>query len=63
VKLPCVARLAASLKDDTARMNDRIKHKEETGQMNHQTTDPKANATGSQKSASANALFHTFVSI
>jgi hypothetical protein len=37
--------LPASLKDDTARMNDRIKHKQVTGQMNHQTADPKANAS------------------
>ncbi|MGR6088311.1 MAG: hypothetical protein ACU4F9_09045 [Arcticibacter sp.] len=36
--------LPASLKDDTARMNDRNKHKV-TGQVNHQTADPKANAT------------------
>ena len=36
--------LPASLKDDTARMNDRNKHKV-TGQMNHQTADPKANAS------------------
>jgi hypothetical protein len=35
--------LPASLKDDRARMNDRNKHKV-TGQMNHQTADPKANA-------------------
>jgi len=26
-------------------MNDRIKHKQVTGQMNHQTVDPKANAS------------------
>ena len=26
-------------------MNDTIKHKQVTGQMNHQTADPKANAT------------------
>jgi hypothetical protein len=26
-------------------MNDRIKHKHVTGQMNHQTADPKANAS------------------
>ena len=26
-------------------MNDRIKHKQVTGQMNHQTADPKANAS------------------
>ena len=36
--------LPASLKDDKARMNDRNKHKV-TGQMNHQTADPKANAS------------------
>jgi len=36
--------LPASLKDDTVRMNDRNKHKV-TGQMNHQTADPKANAS------------------
>jgi len=36
--------LAVSLKDDTARMNDRNIHKV-TGQMNHQTADPKANAS------------------
>jgi hypothetical protein len=35
--------LPASLKDHTARMNDRNKHKV-TGQMNHQTADPKVNA-------------------
>jgi hypothetical protein len=39
---PCP--LPASLKDDTARMNDRNKHKV-TGQMNHQTADPKAYAS------------------
>ena len=37
-------KLPASLKDDTARMNDSNKHKV-TGQMNHQTADPKANAS------------------
>ena len=37
--------LPASLKDDRARMNDRIKHKQVPGQMNHQTADPKANAS------------------
>ena len=26
-------------------MNDRIKHKQVTGQMNHQTADPKVNAS------------------
>jgi hypothetical protein len=36
--------LPASLKDDTAKMNDRNKHKV-TGQLNHQTADPKANAS------------------
>ena len=36
--------LPASLKDDTANMNDRNKHKV-TGQMNQQTADPKANAS------------------
>jgi S1-C subfamily serine protease len=36
--------LPASLKDVTARMNDRNKHKV-TGQMNHQTADPKAIAS------------------
>ena len=36
--------LTASLKDDTARMNDRNKHKV-TGQINHQKADPKANAS------------------
>ena len=36
--------LPASLNDDTANMNDRNKHKV-TGQMNHQTADPKANAS------------------
>ena len=37
--------LPASLKNDTARMNDRNKHKQVTGQMNYQTADPKANAS------------------
>ena len=40
-----INKLPASLKDDTARMNDRNKHKQVTGQMNHQTADPKANAS------------------
>ena len=40
----CLVPLPASLKDDTTRMNDRNKHKV-TGQMNHQTADPKANAS------------------
>lgn len=40
-----IRELPASLKDDTARMNDRIKHKQLTGQMNNQTADPKANAS------------------
>jgi hypothetical protein len=39
-----IYKLYASLKDDTTRMNDRNKHKV-TGQMNHQTADPKANAS------------------
>lgn len=40
-----ISELPASLKDDTTRMNDRNKHKQVTGQMNHQTADPKANAS------------------
>ena len=36
--------LCCSLKDDTTRMNDRNKHKV-MGQTNHQTADPKANAS------------------
>jgi len=36
--------LPASLKDDTANMNDRNKHKV-TGQMNHRTAAPKAKAS------------------
>jgi len=36
--------LPASLKDGTARMNDRNKHKV-IGQINHQTANPKANAS------------------
>ncbi len=43
-KLAYICELPASLKDDTANMNDRNKHKI-TEQMNHQTTDPKANAS------------------
>ena len=39
-----INKLPASLKNDTARMNDRNKHKV-TGQMNHQTADSKANAS------------------
>ncbi|GEM_PF-1262343 len=35
--------LAVIVKNDKARMNDIIKHKQMTGQMNHQTADPKAN--------------------
>jgi hypothetical protein len=42
---PTLKTLPASLKDDTVRMNDRNKHKQVTGQMNHQTADPKANAS------------------
>ena len=41
---PSAEPLPASLKDDTAKMNDRNKHKV-TGQMNQQTADPKANAS------------------
>lgn len=37
--------LPASLTNDSATMNDRIKHKQMNGQMNHQTADPKANAS------------------
>jgi hypothetical protein len=37
--------LPARLNNDKARMNDRIKHKQVIGQMNHQTADPKANAS------------------
>ena len=36
--------LPASLKNDTARLNDIIKHKVK-GQMNQQTADPKATAS------------------
>jgi len=36
--------LPASLNNDTARMNDRIKHKQMTEEMIIQTADPKANA-------------------
>ena len=44
--ISCVNKtLPASLTNDTARMNDTIKHKQVTGQMNHQTADPKANAS------------------
>ena len=43
-KVSHINKLPASLKDDTARMNDRNKHKV-TGQMNQQTADPKANAS------------------
>lgn len=44
VKYRSIHKLPASLTDDTARMNDRNKHKA-TGQMKHQTADPKANAS------------------
>jgi hypothetical protein len=44
VKFPCLTRLQATLKDDTVSMNDRNKHKV-TRQVNHQTADPKANAS------------------
>ena len=39
-----INKLAASLKDDTTRMNDSNKHKV-TGQINYQIADPKANAS------------------
>ena len=39
-----VLKLQASLKDETAIINDRNKHKVK-GQINHQTADPKANAS------------------
>jgi hypothetical protein len=42
--LPSRKTLPASLKNNTTRMKDRNKHKV-TGQMNHQTADPKANAS------------------
>src|SRR5690606_22111597 len=35
----------ASLKDDTARMNDRMKQKIRTEKVNHQTADPKSTAS------------------
>jgi hypothetical protein len=37
--------LPASLKDDTAKMNDRMKQKIKTEKVNHQTADSKANAS------------------
>ena len=40
-----INKLPASLNNNTARMNDRIKHKQVTGQMNHQTADPRAKAS------------------
>jgi hypothetical protein len=40
-----ISKVSACLKDDTARMNDRIKNKQVTGQMIHQTADQKANAS------------------
>jgi hypothetical protein len=42
-RVSSISELPASLKGDTTRMNDRNKHKV-TGQMNHQTANPKANA-------------------
>ena len=39
-----INKLPASLKNDTAKMNDRNKYKV-TGQMKHQTAEPKANAS------------------
>jgi hypothetical protein len=35
--------LPTSLKDDIAKMNDRNKYKQVSGQMNHQTADPSQN--------------------
>ena len=43
-KVRHIYKLPASLTDDTARMNNRIKHKV-TGQMNHKTAGSKANAS------------------
>jgi hypothetical protein len=40
-----INKLPASLKDDTARMNDRIKHKQLMGQMNPLTANRTANAS------------------
>jgi hypothetical protein len=40
-----IYKLPASLRTNRARMNDRIKHKQMTEQMNHQTANPKANAS------------------
>jgi len=37
--------LPASLKNDMASMNDRNKHKQVTGQINHQTAEPQATAS------------------
>ena len=42
---PTQLRITASLNNDKARMNDRSKNKQVTVQMNHQTADPKANAS------------------
>ncbi|MBK9299790.1 MAG: hypothetical protein IPN14_04065 [Bacteroidetes bacterium] len=42
---PSCKTLPASLTYDSATMNDRIKHKQLKGQMNHQTADTKANAS------------------
>jgi len=43
--MSCMRELTASLKDDTARMNDRIILKQLTRQIYHQTADPNANAS------------------
>jgi len=40
-----INKLPASLKDDTAKMNDRMKQKIRTEKVNIQTADPKANAS------------------
>jgi hypothetical protein len=44
-KLAHINKLPASLKDDTARMNDIMKYKIRTEKVNIQTPDPKANAS------------------
>jgi hypothetical protein len=40
-----ICKLPASLKDESATMNEIIKHNQVIGQMNHKTADPKANAS------------------
>ena len=53
--------LPASLTDDSATMNNRIKHKQVTGQINHQTADPKANAFVFLFFPNAHFLFFNFI--